>query len=276
MDNFQVIQGAARTIQVTLRDSLGVVITTYDGTQPLVTTVWPGGSLAASFAPATTWVTPAQGTFQVAITALETAGLAEGRYQLSTILNDAGSLVQAYAATLDILPAPAGGTSPQSFVTFADLLNYGRSWLRQLQSQDDEAGFLAQQARATSWLIELIVNRWQVAWPITPGDPGYGGVLVGQNPGMLPSKWLRDQLEANPTKLMLRGLVTEIVAKKALAFICDGQVGVGEGSRDYERLARMYHAEAGSLAKTLRAEIDLNGDGWPELAVNLGMASVRN
>ena len=171
------------------------------------------------------------------------------------------------------LPTVSGGFGEKPALTFPDLLRYGRSWLRSLQSDEDDAGFSAQCGRARSWFDDLVLARWQVAMPIGVGDPGYGAVLVGQNPGQLPSKWLRDQLDAGA--LIVRDSVVECNAKKALALICEGQVGPGDKGTEFARLGRWYHREADGIARTIRAEIDTNRDGWPEFAVNLGQFSIR-
>src|SRR4051812_3050704 len=102
-ENYRVSQGAALTIDVVLRDALGDPATSYDGTQGLVTTVWPGGNRAAVFLASTMWVDPAAGAIAIAITGTETASLAPGRYQVLTRLDDAGTPVDAYGCTLDVI-----------------------------------------------------------------------------------------------------------------------------------------------------------------------------
>src|SRR4051812_18787287 len=114
-ENYQLSQGAGLTIEVTLRDSNGAVITSFDGSQSLTTTVWPGGNRFASFTATTTWTTPAEGVFTIAIMDEQTTGLAPGRYQLLTRLSDAGALVDAYGCTLDILASAGSESAPRTY-----------------------------------------------------------------------------------------------------------------------------------------------------------------
>ncbi len=103
MDNFSVSQGSALYIDVTLRDSSGAVISTYDGTETLTTKVWPGGKTPATFTPTTVWVTPGSGTIEIQCTPDQTAAALPYRYECRLRLTDAGSPVDAYECTIEIL-----------------------------------------------------------------------------------------------------------------------------------------------------------------------------
>ncbi len=151
-ENYEVSQGSALGLQVTLKDSQGDIITSYDGAQSLTSTAWPGGQVAATFVASTVWVTPSSGLIRITISGNQTTDLAPGRYQLVTRLNDSGIWVDAYGCTIDVLPVAGQGTAPTTYTLFDDLLTYGRSWLRQLQSSDDQAGFAEQQGRARTWI----------------------------------------------------------------------------------------------------------------------------
>jgi hypothetical protein len=274
VDRFQVLQGAALDLTVTLTDSMGDPITDYTGSETLSARLWPGGNLPTSFAPAASWISAAAGTIAVAHTASQTAGLTVGRYIGTLALVDPtlGPL-EAYRWSVEILQGPGTGVAPKTYVDLSDLLEYGSGWLYKLMDAGDEVGFLKQRGRATSWLDDTIIAAWQTGNCMALGDPGYGAVLVGQGNGQLPSAWLRQQLDAGA--LILRDLVKEIVANRALAIICQGKIEMGDKGEDYRKLARFYRNESEQLARTLRAEIDTNNDGFPELAVNLGVSSMR-
>lgn len=276
MDNFAVRQGVALVINpVQLQDDQGNPITSYAGTETLAASLWPGGNLPAVATPSASWISGPSGTILLTVTASQTTGLALGRYTGTLDLTDPtyGPL-EAYSWSMDVLAAPGSGTLPPVYCQFPDLWTYGKGWLASLQSETEETGYAAERGRARSWLDDLIINAWQASFPIGVGDPGYGAVLVGQNPGQLPSVWLREQLAANG--LITRDLVIEVTAKKTLAFICEGQLGPSDAAWDFHKLGRFYHREANDLAKTLRAEIDVDSAGYAAFAVNLGMKSMRN
>jgi hypothetical protein len=88
----------------------------------------------------------------------------------------------------------------------------------------------------------------------------------------IPSKWLRDQLALNT--LIVTGDTIEIVAKKALAYLCADQVGQ-DGTNPYQELGRTFARDAHNLLKTYRAEVDLDGDGNADLVVPCGATNLR-
>lgn len=274
MDTYQVRQGEAIPIDFTLQDDQGNPITTYTGTESLAASVSPGGNLPASFMPAASWISGPLGTFNVTISAAQTASLPIGRYfGLATLLDPTLGLLEAANFQLDIVAGVGTATPPTAYCGFADLLEFGGSWIRDLQTPDRKAGFADQCGRARSWLDDLIIGSWTTGNALTLGDPGYGAVLSGQGTGQLPSAWLRQQLDAN--RLIVRDLVKEICSNKALGFICQGQIGPDDKGQQFLVLSRFYRNEANNLARTLRAEVDLNGDGLPEIAVNLGCTNMR-
>jgi len=261
-ENYSITQGAALSIDVTLRDQAGAAITTYDGSQSLATTVWPGGMRSVSFAAATTWTDPAAGTIAIALAAAQTAALAPGRYQLLTRLDDAGTTVDAYGCTLDVLAAAGSGLTPRTYCDYSWLLRYGRSWLRQLQTDDDEAGFAEQLGRARSWIEDLAHAHYRVASMAMV----VGGQAMGPRRSGARSTWLQEQFDADT--LMLTDQIREAAAKRALALICEGQVGLGEQAGQYARLARMYHSQADYLGSCLTMSLDTNGDGFADVTID--------
>jgi hypothetical protein len=262
MDNYTVSRGAALLVKVTIEDAAGNVITTYTGSEPLATTVWAGADRAAAFSAATTWNSAGAGTIQLGITDAQSAGLSIGRYQLLTRLQDTGSWVDVYTATLDVLPSAGSSAAPSTYTTLDDLLRFGRSWLRQLQTDDDQAGFAEQQHRARSWIEDLAHAHFRVAaMTMVIGSQALGPRRSGAR-----STWLQDQLDANT--LMVTDQIREAAAKKALAYICEGQVGLGEQAGQYARLARMYHGQADYLGSCLTLSLDTNGDGFPDVNID--------
>jgi hypothetical protein len=261
-ESYQVFAGTRLVIPATVRDATGAVVTTYAGTEALTTSVWPGGTRTESFAPATAWASHAEGTITITIASVDTAKFAPGRYQLLTTVNDDGESVAVYGCTLDILSVAGDSAEPKSYGGYDDMLRYGRAWLRQLQTDDDEAGFAEQRARARSWVEDLAHAHYPVA----------SLVMVVGGRGMSPrrsgarSTWLQDQLDADT--LMVTDRVREAVAKKALAFVCEGQVGTNASATAYARLARMYHSQADYLGTCLTLQLDTDGDGEPDVAIH--------
>ena len=244
-------------------DQGGNPVTTYTGAEALTTVVWPGGAQAVSCSPVTTWVTPAAGLIAIAITAADSLALTGGRYEVLTTVTPMGhDPVDGYGCTVDVLVAPGSDPAPTTYTTLDDLLRYGRSWLRQLQTGDDEAGFAEQLGRARSWIEDLAHAHYRVAgMTMVVGSQAFGPRRSGAR-----STWLEDELAANT--LIVTDQIRECAAKKALAFICEGQIGTGNSAVAYARLARMYHSQADYLATCLTLSLDTNGDGFPDVNID--------
>jgi hypothetical protein len=165
-------------------------------------------------------------------------------------------------AQLDVVSTPGTTPTPATYCSYQDLLKYGRSWLRQLQTSDDEAGFAEQRGRARSWIEDLAHAHYRVAaMTMVVGSQAFGPRRSGAR-----STWLTEQLAANT--LMLTDQIVEAAAKKALAFICEAQIGPSESSAPYARLARMFHSQADYLGTCLTLSLDTNGDGFPDVNID--------
>lgn len=263
MDNLMVAQGSALTIQPPITDGNGNPITTYTGSETLTSKVWPGGAQPATYTPAPTWVSPSAGTTQLIIPAADSTALSPGRYQVWCFIQPSMADPSCYyQATLDVIQGPGTETPPTTYCAYSDLLRYGRSWLRQLQTGDDEAGFAEQLGRARSWIEDLAHAHYRVAsMTIVVGAQAMGPRRSGTR-----SDWLIQELAANT--LILTDQIKEAAAKKALAYICESQVGVGQNSDQYARLARMYHSQSDYLGTCLTLSLDTNGDGYADVVID--------
>jgi hypothetical protein len=262
-ESFTVSQGAALPLVVQLRDQLGNPATGFSGAEALTTVVWPGGVRAVSAIPATTWSDHNAGKVAIAITTAETTALSPGRYQLLTRLK-AGSAdpIDVYGCVVDVLAFAGTSPAPRTYCDYSWLLRFGRSWLRQLQTNDDEAGFAEQLGRARTWIEDLGHAHFRVAAMAMV----IGGQAMGPRISGARSTWLQDQFDLD--YLMVTDQIREAAAKKALAYICEGQVGVSESAVAYARLARMYHSQADYLGTCLTLSLDTNSDDFPDVNID--------
>jgi hypothetical protein len=121
--NFIISQGSSLSIAGTLKGTAGnAILDQYTGVEALVTQIWPGGNRPTSFAPATTWLDPAAGTFTVAITGTQTALLYPGVYEGVTRLADAGDNTDACYFTLTVAPGPGGLPAAPTATTITRLV----------------------------------------------------------------------------------------------------------------------------------------------------------
>lgn len=250
----------------------------FTGAESFVAQLWPGGLAPASAAPAAAWDTSIAGNpsalaspvVLLTVASSIVAGLAPATYALQVLLSPD---VEVWRGALRLVGAGGTAAVPLTYATEADMLLYA-PWIEDAQSSSDLAGFGGQLARATSRLNEAIVSRYKGgSGGLSIGQPGYGaGVMLGGWGDPPPSKWLRDQLDAG--KLIVRDQVREVVARWAIADVCDAQVG-RDGETPYQALASRFRRRADALARSLRAEVDLDGDGYAEVFVNLGATDLR-
>jgi hypothetical protein len=263
MESYDLTPGTALAVAVTLKDGRGATITTYTGAETLAAVVWPGGPLASLFAPSVAWTTPGAGLITWTVSALQSATLTRGRYYLRVTLTDGGTPVDAYECALVVADAAGSGAVPPAYTTYQDLLRYGKSWLGAIQTGDDGAGFLEEQGRARSWLEDCAHAHFRVASMAMV----VGGAGIGPRRSSSRSVYLTQQLAANT--LMVTDALREAVAKKALAYVCEGQLDGSDGSARYAKLARMFHSHADYLALCNPLQIDTDQDGYPDFTIDL-------
>lgn len=277
MDNFRVRHGEGLAVAATLTDDQGDPITTYTGSEPLTAMAWPGGDFPASFSPTVTWITPGAGIIKVACSAAQISTLAEARYfGTVSLLDPTLGPLEAYQWSMDVSPAAGSATTGLLYCTTANLIRFGRAWFKKLLASDEGGGFQEEIDGASRRLDDLIIARYPTNNYVILGDPGYGSLIYGNNPGALPNQWLRGIL-AVPGGLIVRPKVIECVAKWALAEIAKGQVGIGDSAMQYRILGNRYETEASAVAMTMTAEICTNSppDGTPSFGVPLGGTSMR-
>jgi hypothetical protein len=120
-ENFITTQGGSLSFVGTLEDAAGKpILNQYTNADVLVTSIWPGGNRAASFAPATAWLDPAAGTFTVAVPSSATAMLYPGVYEGVTRVASEDN-ADAYYFTLTVAYGPGGFPAAPTATTITRL-----------------------------------------------------------------------------------------------------------------------------------------------------------
>ena len=285
----QVVQGCARDFQLQVASPVNQAAWSDSNPSPflttdtLSTTIWAGEDQPSVLTPTTTWVDYVAGTFQVSVTNSQSASLLPAAYRLQTTATRAGKSASIANCRFEVLSAAGSAATIPVYATFEDMLTYA-PWIQDLQDDNDEAGFLKERGRARSWLDDVIVARYKPG-SLAPqlGQPGFGSFFMGLGQSVAsdcyPTKWLRDQLKANSgvggtTALICYDQVIEIVSKRALYYVLSAQVSA-KGENPFGQKAREFRAEASNLAKLLRAEVDMNGDGYADYIINCGATNLR-
>lgn len=251
--------GTINTITIKGPDGNPLVMT---GSESLVCEVWIGGDHAPLFTVTPTASDAAVGQWDVAITPAQTTGMSQGLYDVLVKYADGSG--DCYYGGLEILQAPGTGTPGKTYGTYNDLLKVAQ-WVKMVQTEDDEAGFLEQRIDARAWLDDILLKSYRGA----ASSPNYEMSIAAQTFAgggarrtAFPSRWLREQLDAD--KLILRADVVRAVSYYAASLVGLNQVGF-----ETKLAARgawcLQMAEA--IASNLVGELDLDGDGKAELVI---------
>lgn len=270
MDVWKVSPGLNAAYQATLCDDTGTPIT-FAGTETLSGTVWAGGSLAPLFTLAPTWATPAGGVINVPVPGASTASLDPGTYRLivTVVLN--GAACDAYEAALQITYAPGGTATRPTYITAEDLRGAAK-WIDQLQDLDDgQEGFQDACADARDWMDQMILRNYRGGAITLLGmhgvalDAWYTG---GPWRSSLDNIYIKQQLALNT--LMLTTPIKKSMVYYALSCICESMVSLGAewGKRQAYYQQKAFQTLAGTVA-----QLDINGDGLPEIPIAFSSAN---
>jgi hypothetical protein len=272
-ETYRLSPGSALIIDAVLRDADGDPITEFSAADALWTRIWPGGSQPIAITAPTAWADPTGGKVAITIPAGATAGVAAGQYKLLTQVNDQGEWVDAYCCLIEIYEAPGDTPPPPVYCTLRDMLDFC-GWLQdQSNIEQDETGFLSQRARARNWLDRSILSahRPQQAWGATTFGNGLFGNSMIRQPGfnkILQGYLAQDLLMVEPPRF-----VAEMTAKHAIGLVLQDVVTSG-GDQPYARMALLFLEQANNLLRQYTAEVDINGDGYPEYLIPCGTVDV--
>lgn len=230
-----------------------------------------GEDTSTVFTPSTQWIDATNGRLQLTVSGAATANLTPGMYQLVVRVIPNGTTLKrrVFCGWLDLAYSPGTSTPPPTYCGYQDLLDYGGPWLRKLLVSEGLSGFLRQCARARSWLDDVIVDKYRPSlYRADLRTYGWAGFANLESQSTIILGYLRSNF------LMVKDRTKEIVAHKAIGYICDQQIS---GSKDDPYVARAFfhHLTAEEMVKSYRAEIDINSDGYADLAFNLSVHSIR-
>ncbi len=256
---------------MTLLDQNGNPVTSYTSADTLTALVWVGSDQPVLFNPSVAWISAPAGTISLTIDGSQTTGLEAGRYTLR-VLVDGVATPDAY---LTLTSSPGTGTAYTSYSSYADMRDYYPG-VGELQDATETEGYARQRQKARQWVDRVIQrNRVNAAGYYTLGTGGptifgfwSGWWMVGQD-----DPTLQGYLDSN--LLMIKPLLIEMSAKKALGFVCKAQIGKDDKGTNFQVLGEQFDREAEHLMCMYTAEIDINGDGYSDITIPCGKASHR-
>lgn len=265
-------RGVDRDYQLQLNDpTTGLPLTSvYTGSETLSAIIWDGADGPAVATPTATWISGAAGTIKLTLAAANTATLDVQPWPIRVSIAASGRTFPAWEGWLDLQPSPGSGATLKTYGSFGDMVQYGGQWVKQLLTTANRAGFLEERARARSKLDEWILANYrpQIAYSTRLGSGPWQWSATDS-----PNQTIKGYLDAD--KLKVTDKVREIAARLALHFACEAKLDPADRASPWADQARYQWRRACSLAVTYVAEIDTNGDGYPEFTVNLGKINTR-
>jgi hypothetical protein len=266
--------GDGQSYQVTLIANGSAITGQYSGSEPLTAYVWEGSTQAPLAGVLTLgWISGPAGTVSVTLNGSATASLSQGWYRVRIDVAFQGQTSPAYNGWLRLLPIPGTAVEPPMYGVLQDLLDRSGDFLPRLMQKSGETNFLFERGSARRWLDDIITNcsrvfayRFDLNYALYYGSFPFGPVEA-------PDQVIEGYLAANYLQVVPRTL--DIVAYKALSLICQNRMSFDDDGEDYRARFGLYDALARRAIRGYRCTLDINNDGLPDIAFNLGVRTFR-
>lgn len=239
----------------------------FDGTETLSAALGLGIDQPALFTPACAWIDHTIAKLKVSFNDTDLSTFSPGEYVLQAKATKSGRTASLFVGYLPLLQTTGTGTAPTTYGSLDDMRLYC-TWIDRMEHPSRRSQFIRERGRAKTWYDLLIQRHFRAS--------GYGISTIGYPIGGIgpyrtgaTNTWLQTQLDANT--LMITDDIRECLAKKALGFALEYQIG-GVQETSYQELADRFHADADTLAAMTTPGLDINNDGWPDLIIDLSTA----
>jgi hypothetical protein len=249
-----------------LKDSAGNVVTTLLESDVFAWTLWAGDDQQALITGFGTLQSPSTAALvDISITKASLTSLPPGTYRIAGVLNPGVDDVPWLDDRIQITPGPGTAAAPKVYCSYSDLTDEC-SWIGELLDKNDQAGFAEKRRQARDAFEDLLHRHFRSNTGLTRQQALIAG--VGTRRQGMRSPWLTEQLAAN--KLIITPIIVRANALFALGAILKDKIG-SKGRTSYQQLAAMYAGMADDVASGITAEIDADGDGYGDVAIELGI-----
>jgi hypothetical protein len=269
----EIVQGTARDFPFQVQNPDGTTPTgIFMGTDVLTASVWAGSNEVPLLTPTASWISVTNAQYQVTLEDTDSSSLPYGIYYLQAYATRVVSGVTRTTAllprgsSLEIIAAAKTGTPRPSYISITDLRKIA-PWIDDLQVPDLHEGFDDPCADSRDWLDEMVLRNYRGG---NVSLLGYHGMALdawysgGGRRTSLSNRWLLSCLAAN--QLLVTPRVKNVCAYYALSRICESMITKGG---QYAMLAARFRLEAESLLASTTVELDVNGDGFGEVPINM-------
>lgn len=267
----ELIKGTSKDIILQAQNPDGTVPTVFLDTDELVTNLFAGEGQPALLLPATFWADASTATFVVAFNNDDSADLGVAVYKAVTTATRDGRSAAVANWSLSILPNIGTNAALTVYCELSDMLPYFPGLSKIQDEVTDWAGFITQRAAARRWLENVIQEHYRPNAGF--GLTTFGNSVTAFGPRRTGSynKQLQQYLDADKLMVAPPRRVVEITAKYAIGLVCMAQItGSDARSSFYQQRGDYFMQEAINGTLGYIAEVDTNGDGYPEYVISCG------
>lgn len=262
-NDYKIVQGAYAAWKLTIRGEDEAVVTTWTDSAVLAATCWPGDDQAELFAPSVEWISAAAGTIKLSVSEAQSAALAVGSYPINVTITGSDGPITRPAGMLRVEPAPGDATARTVYNTLDDMKRHAGSWLESLQrSTTDQTGYREERADAREEFEEHLHMHYKGAGSLYRMERGWMATRMGGK-----DEYLADELAAD--HLLVTARIKEWCSLRAIMSVCARQIDADDGDK-WAKATDYFERRAERLLPSIVAEIDTDGDGEGDFAINLG------
>lgn len=267
----EMVKGTSRDFELQAQNPDGTIPSDFLSSDTLTANMFAGDNQPSLFSPTTTWVDAPTAKYHVQFNDADTTSFDTAIYKLIIKVTRAGRSGVIGNISLSILPNIGVALALPVYCKIADMLMYA-PWLQKLQDEtSDYAGFASQRNAARTWLENIIQKHFRLN--AGTGLTTFGNSVVSFGPRRLggDNQILQGYLDQNKLMIQPPKRVIEMTAKYAIALVCQAQITNAEARGNlWQQRADWFFSEAQNLVLAYTAEVDINGDGYPEYTIACG------
>lgn len=268
MLNLELIKGSSADFPLSWSNRDGSSPSGFTTSWTLTASVYAGDGQPSFLSPTCAWTTPPN--YVLSFQDADTFLLDTGTYHVEVSATLSGRTARTFFL-LTLLPHPGLGRTPSVYCTYSDMKDYA-PFIGALQDQiSDTEGFATQRHLARVKLEEVIQMHYRLQ--AGTGLTVFGNAVVNYGPRRVGShnKVLQGYLDSNLLMLEPPRRVVEMTAKYAIAQVCQAQVTSGSPQAQfYQDMSSRYLYDWNNLVCGYHAEVDINGDGYPDYVIACG------
>lgn len=268
-ETLEVVAGDDGLWNQAVRNTDGTPFTLFTGSETLSAVLWTGEDQAViTPGPTATWTDAPNGAYALALAASATTPLTPGIYRIMVEVQATSQRFTLFNGSLRVYGRPGSASAFKTpYCSIGDMRREYANINKLLNPDSDVTGFAEQIQDARDWIENLGQRHYRGSVAI---DPARFAVFAdGFWRSGRDNVWLQEQFDADA--LILRRDVVQAVACYAVARVLLAQTD-GKNAENYQHQGGRLAVRADAIASQITLQLDTNGDGLADVAIDLGSA----